>query len=529
MDILHFSKMDFMDTSFEILDQLVTQGGIMIDEAESNAFKPAELCIYEWKEYLLDLPGVDLLMVGTHVISPFHKDLFHLRFENQLGISRIQPIIAGKRAPKSVFVEVISPKFSTIKEHHIFYSSLLNDLFQRVARLPFTYQSPTGRNVVEALRPPTPLFAYHFLKHYGNDLRSALDIIMVYPHRLLVDEETFVSISLASNVDPDAILDMIQKSSQWIKAESHPLADRLGGFVPAQIFQHIPEETYDTPENRFILNFLRILLLAADDLLNQPWWLSVPKDDQQYILETRFHFQQAINHPIFEVVGDQYFLPLNSQVLLRRDGYRDMLNLWQKFQQARRPLFEPLYKAIETRNVAELYEFWAFFALVEKIGNNLSLPPILELVINDERGLNWSSRASFEPFGTVIFNRTFRNSYEVFHSYSASLRPDFTWVVGGIPIMIFDAKFSFSIVELSAESEEQVDLYEHRPSLGDLYKMHTYRDALGLHSAVIVYPGNSIVFFDTQLGKLSQIDLSKCLSGEVYGIGAIPMRPGLIF
>jgi hypothetical protein len=46
-----------------------------------------------------------------------------------------------------------------------------------------------------------------------------------------------------------------------------------------------------------------------------------------------------------------HHLPLTSRVLLRRDGYREMLDLWRRFHQARRPLFAPLQHALATNVV----------------------------------------------------------------------------------------------------------------------------------------------------------------------------------
>jgi predicted component of viral defense system (DUF524 family) len=230
---------------------------------------------------------------------------------------------------------------------------------------------------------------------------------------------------------------------------------------------------------------------------------------------------------------------MNSQVLLRKEGYRQMLTLWQKFQQARRPLFEPLHQAIELRNVATLYEFWAFFALVEKIGHIFSTKPVLQLKTSDMNGLNWSSRAFFGEHGTLIYNQGFQHNYNNFHSNSTAMRPDYTWEVAGKPHVIFDAKFSLSTQDVATVVEQPKDgwatespLEENlitRPSLDNLYRMHTYRDALDLQAAVILYPGNTPVFFDRQRGKLSQFELHDCFKGDLSGIGAIPLKPGFKF
>ncbi len=103
-----------------------------------------------------------------------------------------------------------------------------------------------------------------------------------------------------------------------------------------------------------------------------------------------------MGHPIFADLGPLHHLPLTSQVLLRRDGYREMLDLWRRFHQARRPLFAPLQHAMDVRDVATLYEFWAYFALTK--GNrrgSLGEKPVVNLRLSDEGGLEQPTEARF--------------------------------------------------------------------------------------------------------------------------------------
>jgi hypothetical protein len=53
-------------------------------------FAPAARCLFEWRDYYLELPGADRLRVGTRWLVPVQGDVFHLRFENQLGLSVLQ-------------------------------------------------------------------------------------------------------------------------------------------------------------------------------------------------------------------------------------------------------------------------------------------------------------------------------------------------------------------------------------------------------------------------------------------------------
>ena len=60
----------------------------------------------------------------------------------------------------------------------------------------------------------------------------------------------------------------------------------------------------------------------------------------------------------------------------------------------------------------------------------------------------------------------------------------------------------------------------------DLYKMHTYRDALDVRAAVAVYPGDTPVFYDCRLGPLADVSLGEVLNSDLSGIGALAIKPG---
>jgi hypothetical protein len=457
--------------------------------------------------------------VGTKDAECVPQGLFRLRFENQLGLTRVQAYAQGRPFGGPRYLEVLSPKFPTPGEHLTFYGILLGDLFARAARLPFTFSGPTSRGVVEALRPPTPLFTLHFLCQYTPALRQALAIIQAAPHRRLRDNPERVPLAEATEADADVLLSILQNPQDWLPARGFPLAVAFKGHAPARVWQRRPEETTDTPENRFVLHFLRQVLVAAESLPAQPWWKNVPHDRQTIVREMASLLRQAVILAPFDAVGPMQRLPFSSQVLLRREGYRQMLELWQRFQQARRPLFTPSQQAIEVRDIAALYEFWAFFALVEEIGVCLKESPVIDLHPSDEHGLDWRSEARFGNKGTLVYNRGFSRPT----SYSLPLRPDFTWMVGGRPVVVLDAKFRLERADL--EKEEDEDTPQATAKRADLYKMHTYRDALGVRAAVAVYPGDVAVFYDCAQGKRDELALRDLLLGEVCGIGALPMRP----
>jgi len=159
----------------DLIEQLVAQNGIWL-AVESGAYPGLDLVLRDWEAYYLSLPGATVLRVGPRLIPPIKpgSDVFLLKFENQLGLAEIQAMQAGRPVGPALKVEVISRKFPTLAAHKSFFQPLLDDLFARAARIPFTFSATTQQSTLEARRPPTPLFVLHFLCNRENRKRLAM-------------------------------------------------------------------------------------------------------------------------------------------------------------------------------------------------------------------------------------------------------------------------------------------------------------------------------------------------------------------
>ena len=483
-----------------------------------SAFAPANLCLYEWTDYWIDYKGAERLVVGNVAIKPVMDSLFRIRFENQLGLTSIQPFAGAVPLCTPLHVEVISPKFPSPQEHLNFFRALLEDLFARAARLPFSISAPTARHATEALRPPTPLFMLYFLQQHAQELRNALAEVQSAPYRQLQDRTSFVPLAAADEIDADVLVGILQAPQELMRTDTLIVSRLLQGYAPARVWQRQSEETLDTLENRFILAFLQEMLVAVEELPSQPWWINVPPERQIVVRSTTKLVQSAITHPMFDDVGVMTRFPSASQVLQRRDGYRELLQLWQIFHHARRPLFESLRHAIDVRDIAQLYEFWVFFNLIQDIGALFDESPVVNLKYSDVSGLQWQAEALFGSASRLVYN-----AYQP--SYSLPLRPDFTWLHEDRPEVVFDAKFRFERPKIDEKYDE--DSLEAFSQRSDIYKMHTYRDALNVRAAVSVFPGTVSNFYRWGSSSHAEqvVSLHDILCGNISGIGALARRP----
>ena len=488
--------------------------GVIPDEV-AGELAPAKHFVYEWRDYWVRHSEADRLRVGNGWATVVEEHLFRVRFENQVGIAWLQPFAGGQPVEEPLPLEVLSPKFPSAQAHYSVLSTLLEDLYSRAVRLPFAVSAPTGRGVAESLSPPTPLFTLHFLIWYAHVLHSAWGFVRAHPHRLLADHPDMVPLAEATEIDADVLIGALRDQEHWVKADGFPLARAMRGHAPTEVWQRRPEETLDTPENRFVVAFLREMLSAAEQLSDQPWWPKVSPEQQRVVGDTVTLLRHATAHPSFSEVGPMRRYPRSSRVLMRREGYRQMFGLWQLFQNARRPFFGLLEHAMDVRDIATLYEMWAFFVLVDEIGSNLDHPPELKLLVTDDSGLGWRSEARFGVHGRLVYNLQ-RGTYSV------PLRPDYLWESEGEPTVALDAKFRLNRQALDRQG---TDLPEATAKRADLYKMHTYRDALGVRAAVAIYPGESSVFYDRTNGANSAFGLADVLFGDLSGVGAMAMKP----
>ena len=131
-----------------LIEQLRTP---CIPPVVQGALAPATHYLYEWQTYFVNLPDIDRLQVGQTYCSPQAANVFQIRFENQLGLAKLQPWRDKQPVGPPLWVEVISPKFPTPALHIQFFRTLLDDLFAQATQLPLALTGATSRNVVESL------------------------------------------------------------------------------------------------------------------------------------------------------------------------------------------------------------------------------------------------------------------------------------------------------------------------------------------------------------------------------------------
>ena len=327
--------------------------------------------------------------------------------------------------------------------------------------------------------------------------------------------------------------------------------------VPRRIEVEYKRDTTDNQENQFVKFVLRTFVNFCSEIRGYANATEQLKTEANQTLERLY---EHLDNQFFRLISQPNHMNMNSPVLQRKEGYREVLQAWLLFDLAAKLNWtggDDVYDAGK-KNVATLYEYWLFFKLLELVSEFFHIEPQAkkELVDFKEDAINLNLRqgrmrmvsGQQETFSRVLnvafyYNRTFNrvaegeDSIHKAGSWTMTMRPDYTLSLWPGEIseqeaerqeliihIHFDAKYRLDKVlledkdvgkdigeELAEEKQEQeLKIYKR----GDLLKMHAYKDAIRRTSgAYVLYPGDE----NREMRGFHEI---------VPGLGAFSIRPG---
>ncbi|WP_407432909.1 DUF2357 domain-containing protein [Methanobrevibacter sp.] len=423
-------------------------------------------------------------------------------------------------------IEVRSKKIDYFNQ----YSAMIADLSQHALSLIFEVNSPLYQEFELANEEKLTYYEdFMFLEYLfrQDNLPTIFEYLSKNMHSQLINHDETVPISLANNLNSSSINNIVSKPNQLFKTHSSiEMANKMEGYLPYNIHQIKHEESIDTPENQFFKYFLEMLQILVENMLinSKKGYiqdkLNVFKEEISYYLSAKF-----FNH-----ISTLDYVPFNSQVLQKKEGYRDIFQYFLMLEFSFRLSWDDLnnkFKGFE-KKLSELYEYWCYFEIL-KVLNDLSITKINFEDVFEVNKTNWAinvikGKRSSKIFKLnvrgqdvkieLFYNLTFSDKSD-YKSYSLAFKPDYTLLITTEVkqhFIHFDAKYrsELEIIDFyekigektNSEIEKEID---KRDSLeekeyvfkdADIYKMHTYKDSILLSSgSYVLYPGTKSKYF----------------------------------
>ena len=527
-------------------------------DAEQNAsdhnearYQLVEGCFYD---YQISDPHLVLGDVGENIIQQ-HKRTSNLGtiapniFVGTLSIPLVEK--ENSRELCKVDLEVQSIK-SGYRED---YRDMLEFITEKSTDLLLQANSPVSQHFeIDYTKDSQTLYQkFAFIKSIidSDEFAEAIHRIVSAPVTTWKETTQYKDIRNTRRFSNANIKEILKSGNRSRIPDNHYLRRYGIQSLPERITTTKKTDSVDTHENRFIKHALENFLKFCTDINNKAKEFGHKKMENESDLLIR-ELESQLHHTIFKDISRPTTLKLNSPVLQRKEGYRQVLRVWLMFDLAAKLIWtggDDIYKGGK-KDIATLYEYWLFFKLLDLLQSIFDVEPkdISDLIKETPDGLNLRlKQGKFTALRGVFdsgtrklnirfnYNRSFsgRKNYPDSGSWTTTLRPDYTlsfWPLGIsekeaeeqelIVHVHFDAKYKIAnladFLDQNYDSDLDEEKTEHRKGIyknADLLKMHAYKDAIRrTGGAYVLYPGDKAIN-------------QKGFHEIIPGLGAFPVKP----
>lgn len=502
---------------------------------------------YEWQ---VDGEIAQVVTEPEEIFQPDTEDGLQGRLRPGLATGTLRVVVRTEtEILGEVELEVRSRKLAYRSE----YRWMLRDIAEGMTELLMRQFAPSAaRFKPDSARDAVTLYErFEFLRALlaSEAIELAFQTVVRRPHIAWEDQSEIVFAGQPLRASAQVVRSVVRCGSRV------PWPHGRLPFLPRQVEITRTQATTDTTPNRFVrfaLERWRQVVTDIEQQLNVPDAAAVAKRAQREISTILEKLDHWLNLELLKGVGPLAHFPADDQVLHRRAGYREIYRAHLEFELAAMLSWardESSYAAGQ-RDVAQLYEYWAFIQLASLIatiaGISFDISSVLE-VRSDGLSVGLRSGRQTVLCGFVerhgrrlnvefCFNRTFAAGHG---SWTVPMRPDYSLIITAVddhridvdPVILhFDAKYRVNAIqELFGQSEvggeDEAGLVRHGPKRSDLIKMHAYRDAIHRSAgAYILYPGDDFpnntphyMEYRELLPGLGAFVLRPSVSGEVGG------------
>jgi predicted component of viral defense system (DUF524 family) len=521
-----------------------------LDHGEAK-YQLMEGCFYD---YVLSHPEYYLKDPFDNIVQP-HKSVNYVgRIAPNIYVGTLEIPLYKKHNPNpvgTITLEVQSVK-STYRDD---YRHMLEFITEKCTDLLLQANSPVYQHFeVDYTKNSQTLYQkFAFIKSIigSEEFSEAVHRIVTAPVTKWTEASEEKDIRNVRRFTNANIKGFLKGGKRAELPEDHYLKGYGVATLPERISTSRKIDSVDTPENRFIKHALENFLKFCTDVNEKAKASSHKKMLNESEMMIR-ELENQLHHSVFREISRPTTLKLNSPVLQRKEGYREVLRVWLMFDLAAKLIWkggDDVYTGGK-KDVATLYEYWLFFQLLDLFQSTFAIEPkhISDLIKETPDGLNLQIRqGKFTALEGIYnsgsrkfkirfnYNRTFsgRQNYPASGSWTTTLRPDYTlsiWPLGiseeeaEIQELIvhihFDAKYKVAnltgLLEQNVDKDLDNEKTENRKGVyknADLLKMHAYKDAIRrTGGAYVLYPGEASI-------------KRQGFHEVIPGLGAFPVKP----
>jgi len=432
------------------------------------------------------------------------------------------------------------------------FENMLNTINSYILNLSFDFNQNTFSNIERDNNKHTDIEYHIFIllmhwldtKRKNTNLFTLFNLIRNNPHRNIYDNYYYEDINSLSYIDENVIVDIFSNLDELIETQgvNNKLTAKLSrtgkSYLPKKVLQTEIEDTFDTNENRFIKYFINYIIKVIG------YFVTVFRNKKEIMINYNIieksllykkELETLVSTTFLRNVGNLSYMPSNSTVLQRREGYRQFYNYYVTIKSMPKisDISDDLSDIIENKSLDLLYEYYCFFMIADILCNiykvnisNLSFKVYkneFNKILAKKTNANYfefEDREKALPKIKLFYNKNYTNPF----SYSKPYDPDITLEIFDEKdnlkeIFIFDAKFR--ITSYQSDSEE----IERGFNVDDITKMHAYKDAIRkVVGAFILYPGDILEIYSEKL-QCSGCKEYSC-TNMFNGVGAFPLNLG---
>ena len=293
------------------------------------------------------------IFVGTHSLE--------IEIENEFPINNF------------ISIEVRSIK----SEYREDYRFMLESITERCTDLILQIDSPINQNFETNFETDSQTLyqRFCFVKSLidSKEFEESIQKIVSSPTTKWQNEIEEKDIRSVRRFNQKNIKQLITKNNRFTIGHNHILNKNYSlTSIPLKIDSNNKVESLDTAENRFIKHSLKEFSYFCENCESKLQKFSSAKNEAKVLIDK---LSSLLNQSFFQQISDAKLLKINSPVLQRKSGYREVLNAWLKFDLAAKLVWHGgnnVYDAGK-KDIATLYEYWLFFELLNLSFNEFAI------------------------------------------------------------------------------------------------------------------------------------------------------------